>query len=172
MKFILPILLFTLLFPLISFPEEKPRGIVRQISLDGKVSKKKLKILTNKLYDSLGKYFQLVPKDEFIKVRKEVLNELGKDDCDSIKCLSKIQNKFGVENVFLLELIEDEGDIELTVKWKDTKGEQVESEYCEGCKTKELRKTVGELVESLIGQKQIVKKEKKKESGKGIFVVV
>ena len=78
MKFILPILLFTLLFPLISFPEEKPRGIVRQISLDGKVSKKKLKILTNKLYDSLGKYFQLVPKDELIKVRKEVLNELGK----------------------------------------------------------------------------------------------
>ena len=172
MRIILPILLFTLLFPLISFPEEKPRAIVRQISLDGKVSKKKLKILTNKLYDSLGKYFQLVPKDELIKVRKEVLNELGKDDCDSIKCLSKIQNKFGVENVFLLELIEDEGDIELTVKWKDTKGEQVESEYCEGCKTKELRKTVGELVESLIGQKQIVKKEKKKESGKGIFVVV
>ena len=116
MRIILPVLLFTLLFPLISFPEEKPRGIVRQISLDGKVSKKKLKILTNKLYDSLGKYFQLVPKDELIKVRKEVLNELGKDDCDSIKCLSKIQNKFGVENVFLLELIEDEGDIELTVK--------------------------------------------------------
>ena len=53
-------------------------------------------ILTNKLYDSLGKYFQLVPKDELIKVKKEVLNELGKDDCDSIKCLSKIQNKLQI----------------------------------------------------------------------------
>ena len=93
MKFLLPIFLFFLFFPSVSFSEKKPKGLVRLISIDGEISDKKLRILHNKLYESLGKHFLLIPRDVFYKTKQEVMSELGKDTCDSYTCLPLIQKK-------------------------------------------------------------------------------
>ena len=55
-----------------------------------------------------------------------------------------------VENSFQLVLMVDGGDTQVSLTWNDLDKKRVEEEYCEGCKTKELRESVGGLVERLI----------------------
>ena len=65
-----------------------------------------------------------------------------------------------VENSFQLVLVSEEGDTQVSLTWNDLDEKRVEEEYCEGCKTKELRESVGGLVERLIkaGQQQPAEK--------------
>ena len=47
----------------------------------------------------------------------------------------------------------EEGDAQVSLTWNDLDKKRVEEEYCEGCKTKELRESVGRLIEKLLGTK-------------------
>ena len=64
-----------------------------------------------------------------------------------------------VENSFQMVLMEEEGDTQISLTWNDLDKKRVEEEYCEGCKTKQLRKMIEGLVEKLIGVKDVVKEE-------------
>ena len=44
-----------------------------------------------------------------------------------------------VENAFQLILMAEEGDTQISLTWNDLDRKRFEEEYCEGCKTKELR---------------------------------
>lgn len=77
----------------------------------------------------------------------------------------KIQEILQIENLFHLEVIGEEGDTQLNLKWVNLDEKRNREDYCEGCKTKELIKRVVELVEKLVGkgvvEKSVVIVEKK-----------
>ena len=66
-----------------------------------------------------------------------------------------------------MDLIIDEGDTQISITWNDQDQKRVEEDYCEGCKTKELRLMIGGLVEKLVGnqviEKPVVVVEKKEQ---------
>ena len=46
----------------------------------------------------------------------------------------------------------EEGDTQISITWNDMQKKRVEENYCEDCKTKELRKMIEGLVEKLVGR--------------------
>jgi hypothetical protein len=54
-----------------------------------------------------------------------------------------------------MDLMYEEGDTQISITWNDQDQKRVEEDYCEGCKTKELRLMIGGLVEKLVGVKEI-----------------
>ena len=50
-----------------------------------------------------------------------------------------------------MQLIMDGQDTQISITWNNQEEKRVEEDYCEGCKTKELRKIVSGLVEKLVG---------------------
>ena len=46
----------------------------------------------------------------------------------------------------------EEGDTQISLTWNDMQRKRVEEDYCEGCKTKELRDMIEGLVEKLVGR--------------------
>ena len=46
----------------------------------------------------------------------------------------------------------EEGDTQISLTWNDMEKKRVEEDYCEGCKTKELRMMIEGLVEKLVGR--------------------
>ena len=82
------------------------------------------------------------------------------EECTEEQCIRKIQELLQVENAFQMLLISEDGDTQVSVTWNDQDQKRVEEDYCEGCKTKGLRKMVGELIVSMLGnleKKEIVK---------------
>ena len=75
-----------------------------------------------------------------------------------------IQEMLQVENPFQLSLISDESDIQLSLNWTNLDEKRVEEIFCEGCKTKELRKSVSKLVQKLVKEsvnpEEILKRKK------------
>ena len=59
------------------------------------------------------------------------------------------------ENTFNLEMIGEEGDTQLNLKWVNLDEKRNREDYCEVSKTKELRKRVVGLVEKLVGGKKV-----------------
>ena len=75
------------------------------------------------------------------------------DECTEDQCIVMIKEILQIENAFKMDLIIDEGDTQISITWNDQDQKRVEAEYCEGCKTKQLRKMIEGLVEKLIGKK-------------------
>ena len=74
------------------------------------------------------------------------------DECTEEQCIAMIQEILQVPNAFQLTLITDEGDTQISLTWNDMEKKRVEENYCEDCKTKELRKMIEGLVEKLVGR--------------------
>ena len=77
---------------------------------------------------------------------------MEKDECTVERCFALIQEILQVPNAFQLMLIVEEGDTQISLTWNDMQRKRVEEDYCEGCKTKELREMIEGLVEKLVGR--------------------
>ena len=55
--------------------------------------------------------------------------------------------------------MEEDGDTQISFTWNDLDQKRVETNYCEGCKTKELIKSIGRLVDKLVGVKKVASKK-------------
>jgi len=108
-------------------------------------------ILQNTLTQELSKHFQILPQDQFERVQEKVFEELDYEECTEDQCIVRIQEVLQIENVFNLQIIGEEGDTQLNLKWMNLDEKKNREDYCEGCKTKELRKRVKVLVEQLMG---------------------
>ena len=160
------VLISLLLLSLPSFGQsERPETIIIPVSSMGDVSDTRKKIIQNTLTQELSKHFQILPQDRFEQVQEQVFNELEYDECTEDQCIMRIQEILQIENLFHLEVIGEEGDTQLNLKWVNLDEKRNREDYCEGCKTKELRKRVVELVEKLVGkgvvEKSVVIVEKK-----------
>ena len=74
------------------------------------------------------------------------------DECIEERCIAKIQEILQVPNAFQLILMVEEGDTQISLTWNDMQRKRVEENFCEGCKTKDLRKMIEGLVEKLVGR--------------------
>ena len=78
-----------------------------------------------------------------------------------------------MENSFQLVLMSEAGDTQISVIWNDLDQKRVEEVYCEGCKTKKLRKSISGLVKKLVGktkENEIQDQQPKKVESKQKFV--
>ena len=162
MKQLLILLSFLLLSSPLFGQSEKPLAIVIPTASLGDISKTRIKILEKTLESKIDDFFAIVPKELFEEAQEQAFQELDYDECTEDQCIMKIKELLQVENAFKMELIIDEGDTQISITWNDQDQKRVEEDYCEGCKTKELRNMIGGLVKKLVGVKDVVKEEPQK----------
>ena len=129
MKHILIIFIPILILASILYGQSsKPLGVVLPPIVKGNVSETRKQFLLNTLYDELSKYFDFSP-----------LPQIESGDC-LVGC-----------DVFQLQIIEEDGDTQLSLRWMSENYRRIETKLCVGCKTIELdaklRKLVGKLVD-------------------------
>ena len=165
MKFQLRQILICLSLLLLSSPlygqSEKPKAIIIDTGSLGEISKTSIKILDKTLESKLDDYFAIVPKEIFEEAKEEAFQELEDDECTEDQCVMKIQEILQVENAFKMELTSEDGNTQISITWNNQEEKRVEEDYCEGCKTKKLRETIGRLVEELLGKKNSAKEDER-----------
>ena len=151
MSFRLTCLIFLLFFPFPSFGQssERPEGIVIPVSTLGNVSETRRQILQNTLIESLSQYYRLVPQDKFEEVQEKVFQELEYEECTEDQCIVMIQEMLQVENLFVLQVIGEVQDTQLSLKWVGLDDKRVKTDVCLGCGTFELNERVEGLVRNL-----------------------
>ena len=137
--------------PKVISQSEKPQTIIIPTGSLGEMSKVRIKILEKTLESKLDDYFAIVPKELFEEAQEQAFQQLDADECSEERCIALIQEILQVPNAFQLMLIVEEGDTQISLTWNDMQRKRVEENFCEGCKTKELRKMIEGLVEKLVG---------------------
>merc|ERR1711991_926679 len=109
------------------------------------------KMLEMTLISNLDDHFAIVPKDLFEEAQEKAFEELDYEECTEEQCIMMIKEILQVENSFQLVVLAEDDVTQISVIWNDLDQKRVEEEFCEGCKTKELSKTIENLVQKLIG---------------------
>ena len=131
---------------------ERPETIVIPVGTLGDISDSRKQIIQNTLSQELTKYFRLVPQDKFEEAQEKAFEELEFEECTEDQCIMMIQEILQVENVFSLQLVEEDGDSQLSLTWVGLEEKKVLTDFCEGCKTKELNSKIELLVKNLVQQ--------------------
>ena len=139
----------------------KPKAIIIDTGSLGGINKTRIKILDKTLESKLDDYFSIVPKEIYEEAKEEAFQELEDDECTEDQCIMKIQEILQVENAFKMELTYEDGDTQISITWNNQEEKRVVEDYCEGCKTKKLRETIGRLVEELLGNKNSTKEDER-----------
>ena len=129
---------------------KKTKAIIIDTGSLGKISKVRKIILEKTLESKLDAYFAIVTKDMFDEAKEEAFQELEDDECTEDQCVMKIQEILQVENAFKMQLIMEGQDTQISITWNNQEEKRVEEDFCEGCKTKDLRKMISVLVEGLV----------------------
>ena len=158
-KHLLIILSFLLLSSPVIGQSGKPQTIIIPTGSLGEMSKVRIGILEKTLESKLDDYFAIVPKELFEEAQEQAFQEMDADECTEDQCILMIKEILQIENAFKMDLMSEDGDTHISITWNDLNQKRVEEEYCEGCKTKELRNMIGGLVEKLVGVKDVVKEE-------------
>jgi len=111
---------------------ERPETIIIPVSSMGDVSDTRKKIIQNTLTQELSKHFQILPQDRFEQVQEQVFNELEYDECTEDQCIMRIQEILQIENTFHLEMIGEEGDTQLNLKWINLDEKRNREDYYSG----------------------------------------
>jgi len=133
--------------------KEKSQTIIVPTGTLGDISEVRKKMLEKTLESKIDDYFDIVPKDLFEEAQEKAFEELEYEECTEEQCIMLIKEMLQVENSFQMVLMAEDGDTQISLTWNDLDKKRVEEEYCEGCKTKELRKMVEGLVEKLVSNK-------------------
>ena len=144
---ILALLLITL--PSFGQSKERPEGIVIPVATLGDVTETRRQILQNTLIESLSSYYRLVPQDKFEEVQEKVFQEMDHDECTDDQCIMMIQEALQVENLFILQVIGEGQNTQMSFKWVGLDDSKVKTDVCKGCDTFELNERVEGLVRNL-----------------------
>jgi len=122
------------------------------------MSEARIKILEKTLVSKLDDYFDIIPKELYEKAEEQAFEGLEYDECTEDQCIMKIKELLQVENVFNMQLVENDGDIQLSLTWVGLEGKKVLKDFCEGCKNEILNTKIELLVKNLVQQiGQVVK---------------
>lgn len=138
--------------PKVTDQSEKSKTIIIPTGSLGKISEIRKKMLEKTLESKLDDYFDIVPKELFEEAQEQAFQEMDVDECTEERCIAMIQEILQVPNAFQLILMVEEGDTQISLTWNDMQRKRVEENFCEGCKTKDLRKMIEGLVEKLVGR--------------------
>jgi hypothetical protein len=108
----------------------KPLGVIFPPTIMGDVSDSLKQILLNTLDDELSQYFDVSPTTNVSS-----------------------QNLPVVSDVFQLQIVEEDEDTQLSLRWTSGKERKVETILCGGCKTIELNGKLVGLVDKIVGKK-------------------
>ena len=136
--------------PKVISQSEKPQTIIIPTGSLGEMSEARIKILEKTLESKLDDHFAIVPKELFEEAQEQAFQEMDSDECTEDQCILMIKEILQIENAFKMDLISEDGDTQISITWNDQEQKRVEEDYCEGCKTKELRLMIGGLVEKLV----------------------
>ena len=151
MRHILLISILLLSSPLFG-QSERPETIVTPVGTLGDISDSRKQIIQNTLRQEMTKYFRLVPQDKFEEAQEKVFEELDYEECTEDQCIMMIQEILQVENVFSLQIVEEDGDTQLSLTWVGLEEKKVLTDFCEECKTKELNSKIELLVKNMVQQ--------------------
>jgi len=151
-RHILILLSFLFLSSPVIGQSERPETIVIPVGTLGDISDSRKQILQNTLSQELTKYFRLVPQNKFEEALEKAFEELEYEECTEDQCIMMIQEILQVENVFSLQLVEEDGDTQLSLTWVGLEEKKVLTDFCEGCKTKELNSKIELLVKNMVQQ--------------------
>jgi len=146
-RHILILLSFLLSSPLLG-QSSKPLGVVLPPTVIGNVPDSQKQILLNTLDDELSKYFDVSSPPQI---------ESG--DC-LVGC-----------DVFQLQIVEEDGDTQLSLRWESGNYRRIETKLCVGCKTIELDVKLRKLVGKLVGRKKVETVVMDDKSRKGVLFV-
>ena len=148
MKHLLILLSFLLLSSPLSGQSSKPLGVVLPPTVVGNVSDTQKQFLLNTLDDELSKYFDVSSPPQI---------ESG--DC-LVGC-----------DVFQLQIVEEDGDTQLSLRWMSENYRRIETKLCVGCKTIELDVKLRKLVGKLVGRNKVETVVMDNKSRKGVLFV-
>jgi len=131
---------------------ERPETIIIPVGTLGDISDSRKQIIQNTLSQELTKYFRLVPQDKFEEAQEKAFEELEYEECTEAQCIMMIQELLQVENVFNLQIVAEDGDTQLSLTWVGLEEKKVLTDFCEGCKTKELNSKIELLVKNMVQQ--------------------
>jgi hypothetical protein len=130
------ILIILISFLLLSSPvigqSGKPLGVIFPPTIMGNVSESRQQILLNTLDDEISQYFDVSPRTNVSSGELPL-----------------------VEDVFQLQIVEEDGDTQLSLRWTSGNERKVETILCGGCKTIELNGKLEELVGKVVRGKMI-----------------
>ena len=128
---------------------EKPQTIIVPTGSLGEISEVRKKMLEKSLESKLDDYFAIVPKDMFEEAQEQAFQEMESDECTEEQCIRMIRDILQVENSFQMVLMVEEENTQISLTWNDLDQKRVEEDYCEGCKTKQLRQSIEGLVDKM-----------------------
>ena len=105
-------------------------------------------------------HFRLISQERYEEVLEKVFDDVDYEECNEDQCIVMIQEMLQVENVFHLQVLGEGDDTQLSLSWRTLDEKRKEEEFCERCRTGELRKMIGGLVENLVGKSVVEKSEK------------
>ena len=85
-------------------------------------------------------------------MQEKVFEELDYDECTEDQCIILIQEALQIENVFNLQIIGDEGNTQLSLKWINFDEKRNLEDYCINCATTELRERTILLVNNIVNE--------------------
>jgi len=148
---ILLVILSLLLLSLPSFGQssERPEGIVLPVATLGDVTETRRQIIQNTLIESLSSYYRLVPQDKLEEVQEKIFQEMDYEECTEDQCIVMIQEALQVENLFVLQVIGEGQNTQMSLKWVGLDDKKIKTDVCKGCDTFELNERVEGLVNKL-----------------------
>jgi len=127
----------------------KPLGVIFPPTIMGNVSDSRQRILLNTLDDEISQYFDVSPPTNVSSGDLPVVND-----------------------VFQLQIVEEDGDTQLSLRWTSGNERKVETILCGGCKTIELNGKLEGLVGKLFGGNKIEPVVMVGKRGKGVLYFV
>jgi hypothetical protein len=127
-------------------PRTRTLGVIFPPTVMGNVSDSRKQILLNTLDEEISKCFDVSPP-----------TNASSGDLPE------------VENIFQLQIVEEDGDTQLSLRWTSGKARKVETIFCSGCGTNELNvklvglvsKSVEQMIEPVLSNNPPVKVKKK-----------
>ncbi|MGK5095304.1 PEGA domain-containing protein, partial [Deltaproteobacteria bacterium TL4] len=147
---LIPLLWFGLLG--FALAQEKPQAAVAPLAVIGEISVAQKQIIFNSMLDELSKYYNLISQEQFNQAQEKAYEELEAEQCTETQCILKIQELLQVENLFVLQLVREGEDTQLSLTLVDLEKKTLRSDFCEGCNTKQLNQRIAGLVTTLLGQ--------------------
>ncbi len=107
-------------------------------------------IICNNLLEALSAKFRLVPEDQYEQALTQAFEELEYEECTESQSFALIQHILHSENLFILQLVRDGADTQITLQWVDLDARIVKNHYCENCGTRELNQAVKQLLDEIL----------------------
>jgi hypothetical protein len=129
---------------------DREAAVVVPVSTLGNISKTQKQIVYNALLEALSTRFRLVPEDQYEQALTQAFEELEYEECTESQCFALIQQILQTENLFVLQLVRDGPDTQITLQWVDLNARTVKNNFCEGCGTRELNQAVKALLAEML----------------------